>query len=161
NNVCCTAVCAPDECGDVPKCGVFIPCGTCPDGQVCHNTTCCTPDPTTTTCAGRCGSVVDNCGQQVECPLSCDDAHDCGDTHCVACTALGSICSSTDECCQAEATFCRSAGNGENTYCCREIGGDCSIHSEVQCCGDLGCEESKCCVFRGNEGCTEEAGGCC
>jgi hypothetical protein len=49
-------------------------CGrTCPDGQTCRNGACvdgaCTPDSKAVTCDQKCGSVVNNCQQTVDCGL--------------------------------------------------------------------------------------------
>jgi hypothetical protein len=66
----------------------------------------CTPDSTATTCAGKCGSVTNNCNQAVDCGpcAGCDPA--CG-TCCndVCCSQAGAICAAdTGACCVPEPT---------------------------------------------------------
>jgi hypothetical protein len=62
--VTCNPNCACRVCGD-DGCGGS--CGECEANQVCQGTTCCTPEPLVTTCAGRCGVWTNNCGQSVAC----------------------------------------------------------------------------------------------
>jgi len=71
------------RCGGVRvtnNCGQEIGCpAQCPASQVCAGTSCCTPEPITTTCAGvACGPKVNNCGQTVICPDTCGPGKMCG-----------------------------------------------------------------------------------
>ena len=56
---CVDRTCGPDGCQGS--------CGTCGDSEVCARGECCVPEPKGVTCAGRCGSWRNNCGQAVEC----------------------------------------------------------------------------------------------
>ncbi|MCA9877299.1 MAG: hypothetical protein KC442_05945 [Thermomicrobiales bacterium] len=78
------AICANTR-TDTAHCGG---CGSaCGGGQTCTDGQCvdgaCTPDSKAKTCAGKCGSVANNCGMQVECGV-------CGCTAWANQTTLGS-----------------------------------------------------------------------
>jgi hypothetical protein len=60
----CLPNCSDRSCGS-DGCGGS--CGACPVNQICQGGTCCTPQPSAATCAGRCGTWLDNCGQPVTC----------------------------------------------------------------------------------------------
>jgi hypothetical protein len=53
----------------------------------------CVPEPASTTCAGRCGTAANNCGQAVTCP-SCPTGQTCliNGTCARLCTAAGAEC---------------------------------------------------------------------
>ena len=65
---CTDRVCGNDGCGGS--------CGACGANQVCQGRTCCTPDPRSATCAGRCGAWTNNCGQPVSC-ANCPTGQQC------------------------------------------------------------------------------------
>src|SRR4051812_18778511 len=48
--------------------------GTVVDGG---NTSSCTPDPSSVTCAGACGTVKDNCGADRACATDCGNGQAC------------------------------------------------------------------------------------
>jgi hypothetical protein len=60
-------------CGDGTPCGAAAECA----GAVCASGLCCTPDAMAVTCAGKCGNVVNDCGQQVACG-GCVSPQTCG-----------------------------------------------------------------------------------
>jgi hypothetical protein len=60
----CTPNCTERTCGN-DGCGGS--CGACGANQVCRGGACCTPDPISATCAARCGTWTNNCGQPVAC----------------------------------------------------------------------------------------------
>jgi hypothetical protein len=65
---CADRVCGNDGCGGS--------CGTCGTNQVCHGGTCCVPESRGATCAGRCGTWTNNCGQPVTCS-TCSTGQTC------------------------------------------------------------------------------------
>jgi hypothetical protein len=60
----CTPNCTDRTCGN-DGCGGS--CGACGTNQVCRGGTCCVPESRGATCAGRCGTRINNCGQPVAC----------------------------------------------------------------------------------------------
>lgn len=88
----------------------------------------CTPDALATTCAGRCGSVVNNCQQAVDCG-PCDCEPPC--PHCQTCDAASSQCVPDPAAAGADCAPCRRCdGSGacvECTPCCDDV-----------CCPDAG-----------------------
>jgi hypothetical protein len=60
----CTPNCTERTCGN-DGCGGS--CGACGTNQVCHGGTCCVPESRGATCAGRCGTRTNNCGQRIAC----------------------------------------------------------------------------------------------
>ncbi|MDF3042366.1 MAG: hypothetical protein K0Q71_5072 [Thermomicrobiales bacterium] len=81
---CVERTCGNDGCGGS--------CGACGTDQVCHGGTCCVPESRSASCAGRCGTWTNNCGQSVtcaacatgqqclsngSCAVVCDDNADC------------------------------------------------------------------------------------
>lgn len=101
---CCTPIttCPAGSCGSVDDgCGGTLPCD-CPSGDICTGTTCCTPKPIGEICVGQCDiTLIDNCGQSVECPPCCTPIT-CGATWCgtfedgcggfIRCRACGGGC---------------------------------------------------------------------
>lgn len=83
----CQANCADRTCGS-DGCGGS--CGACPANQVCAGGTCCQPEPRASTCAGRCGTWRNTCGQPVEC-AACPAGQVClGNGSCaITCTTNG------------------------------------------------------------------------
>jgi hypothetical protein len=131
----------------------------CSTGQVCNHSViphaCCTPEAEPTTCAGaKCGEVIDNCGEVVDCggcpPEICQTATCSGvDHHChytidpdrTLCVTgsggsgicIGGQCVVGD--CQSNAD-CEPTGNTCTDHTCTcGSGPTCSGPSE-QCCGD-------------------------
>lgn len=98
----CAGVCR--ECCADHQCPSNVCCDNacCASGDVCATGTepdaCCIPDPPQTTCAGRCGSVTNTCGQQVACPTCsnptpiCGPGNTCEPCSAVAPCAAGSVC---------------------------------------------------------------------
>lgn len=66
----CTPNCTDRGCGN-DGCGGS--CGACDASQVCQGGVCCAPQPLAATCAGRCGTWFDNCGQPVTCATCAND----------------------------------------------------------------------------------------
>jgi hypothetical protein len=69
----CTPNCTDRACGS-DGCGGS--CGTCSANQVCQGGACCTPEPRSATCGGRCGKWTNNCGQPVTC-ATCPTGQQC------------------------------------------------------------------------------------
>jgi hypothetical protein len=110
----CQPHCQGKQCGD-DGCGSV--CGGCGTGQVCTSGTCCIPEPVGNTCAGRCGTWTNNCGQSVPC---------------AACPA-GKVCLSNGSC----STPCPNFGvcpagcsctppNGEGAQICAQNEASCA-----------------------------------
>ena len=81
------------------NCGQTISCPTdCPGGQECSGTSCCTPEPIATTCAGACNGAQkqNNCGDTVTC-VGCSAGQVCDTTVSACCTSNGS-CTNGHEC---------------------------------------------------------------
>lgn len=66
----CTPNCTDRSCGN-DGCGGS--CGACNASQICQGGACCSPQPPAATCAGRCGTWLDNCGQPVTCATCASD----------------------------------------------------------------------------------------
>jgi len=60
----CVPNCTDRTCG---KDGCGGSCGTCDGSQACIAGACCVPEAKGDTCAGRCGTWINNCGQPVAC----------------------------------------------------------------------------------------------
>jgi hypothetical protein len=69
----CTPNCLDRTCGN-DGCGGS--CGACGSNDICRGGTCCAPESPATTCAGRCGTWTNNCGQPVVCP-TCPGGQQC------------------------------------------------------------------------------------
>jgi hypothetical protein len=65
---CTDRVCGNDGCGGS--------CGVCAASQVCHGGSCCVPESRGATCAARCGTWTNNCGQSVICS-TCETGQQC------------------------------------------------------------------------------------
>jgi len=128
---------------------------SCPAGQVCNGLACCKPVPDATTCGGKCGNVVNNCRQTIDCTAVCANAGCCaGDGSCqpgtgnAACGPVGGTC---DICPALDVCF--------NRDCCTPVNPSCEPTScnqtnncgqLVNCCGAAGaatpgCEGNACC----------------
>jgi hypothetical protein len=126
---CVDRSCGPDGCKGS--------CGTCGAGEVCARGECCVPEPKGVTCAGRCGSWRNNCGQFVECAtcgagqvclsngscaITCTTTGDCnicscsnpdveGDHHCIGAPLAPIVpCKSTTDC--PPGSHCQDIGSG-------------------------------------------------
>lgn len=91
----------------------------------------CKPNPAAKTCAGRCGTVKNNCGKRV----------DCG-------AGLLERCDSADQCCAADQTRCGFNSVAFPLVCCRPLGGACTS----------GGVNGDCCFVAVDQG--EDAPGC-
>lgn len=69
----CVSNCAERACGS-DGCGGS--CGSCGGTQVCIAGACCVPESKGDTCAGRCGTWINNCGQPVDCK-TCPTGQQC------------------------------------------------------------------------------------
>lgn len=130
----CKPNCADRSCG-ADGCGGS--CGICGAGQVCFGGTCCVPESRGATCAGRCGTRRNNCGQPVECAtcaagqvcisngscaIACTTNGDCGACGCSNPNVEGThhcisgplqplvTCDSTADC--PPQSHCQDIGNG-------------------------------------------------
>jgi hypothetical protein len=91
---------------------------------VCHLTDCCIPNSNETTCAGKCGSQTNNCGQAVECAPCC--APNGG-----VCLSNGACCSGlciTETCRSPVGAACADDIECASQHCCggvcRDLAGD-------------------------------------
>jgi hypothetical protein len=120
----CRPNCSERSCGN-DGCGGS--CGVCGSNQVCHGGTCCVPESRGDTCAGRCGTWENNCGQPVtcnacaagqqclgngSCAIVCTTNNDCtgscngcsnpsveGEHHCIVGPLIPTVtCTTTDDC---------------------------------------------------------------
>lgn len=125
NNHCNSAVCLAGVCGTT---------SACTGNQICYGSACCTPDQPATTCAGKCGSVKNNCGQTVDCGPCCVYDEDCASDpgSCVYNVCAGGACTPKPlqagvVCSQNGGAVCDGSGNcvqcntasdcGTNTAC--------------------------------------------
>jgi hypothetical protein len=87
----CRPTCIDRTCGD-DGCGGS--CGTCAAGQLCQGGTCiCAPEPRNTTCGGRCGDRINNCGEIIGCP-TCSGGRVCLSNGSCATVCPGDSCPS-------------------------------------------------------------------
>jgi MYXO-CTERM domain-containing protein len=160
----------PDNCGTIGNgCGGTVSCtGVCTLPQSCGgggtaNVCGCTSNPIATTCAGKCGSVIDNCNVAVACgvtyctPPANSTATCSGNTCGFTCNAgfhnCGGVCvsnSSVNSCGTTSCTACPADPNGvatcNGTSCgitCNagfhNCGGVCVSNSNVNSCGTTSC----------------------
>lgn len=103
----------------------------------------CIPEAKTTTCAGKCGSVINNCSQAVDCgPCKCEPA--CG----VCQRCAGTTCEACDPCCDG--------------FCCDRSGSICNL-TTGSCCipaSDAETCANKCGAVTNNCGQTVDCGQC-
>jgi hypothetical protein len=153
----------PDAGTDAPICPTGKLCGaTCiPTTGCCSNSDCtapqtcggggaanvcgCARNPTATTCAGKCGDVVDNCGMTVACgTASCSPGQTCDASN--LCTCGGRQCTSI--CCppppQGTAAVCLNQGTqcgvecNPGTHSCGPTAPPCYSDVDVAHCGGGG-----------------------
>jgi hypothetical protein len=107
-----------DGCGGHPDCGECSGPETCGGGQPGVPNICgCTPEPDTTTCAGKCGPVTNNCGQEIDCTALCSD------------------------CCDGDICWPRCNGVCVDRLTDHDNCGDCGVT-----CGNLVCYHGNCCT---------------
>ncbi|MGH2558473.1 MAG: hypothetical protein ACRDJH_05360 [Thermomicrobiales bacterium] len=137
---------APTLCEVIPQSAINDPQCCRARGGACTNrfTDCCGSDE----CID--GVCVAGCfGVGIECFVA---DHCCGG-HCLngicrdeACLAPGNFCSTADECCQDERTFCEDVprcGDIGEDRCCRPVGGSCTGNN-CACCGAATCQDGMC-----------------
>ena len=139
-----------DECkGDNERCKKHEQCcsGVCVPNPTAGSTSksdsvCCTPESNELTCVSQCGkTVVNGCGQSIECghcadEICAEDA-DCNSADCCEGSCCTDDVSSTAACCRGSCCDCfqdHSPGGGGTLYCCppdREI---CGPYPHDDCC---------------------------
>ncbi len=126
---------AGENCGTVPNgCGGTVTCGMCTAPQTCDgagvtNQCGCTSDPLATTCAGKCGTVMDNCNVAQSCgtgfcpsppanAMTTCNGNSCG----FSCDSGFHLCSgacvsntSVDSCGTSSCVACPTTANGTAT----------------------------------------------
>jgi hypothetical protein len=106
-----TDVC--DGAGDCVECILAPDCDTA--GQVClANNTCCTPESMTSACAGdTCGTVVNNCGQMVNCGTCSGGTPFCVNGDCEECAVSNDCLTNNDghECLPGNVCGCDMAND--------------------------------------------------
>ena len=153
----CIPNCTNIQCGLDPVCGQS--CGECEMADNCINGVCvsenCIPNSNATACGSlRCGTKINNCGQQVNCG-ECEMADNCINGVCVSencipnsnATACGSLrCGNKTNNCGQEINCgtCSSGLSCDNGLCknCKTRGTFCSSISS--CCSGLYCVNSQC-----------------
>jgi hypothetical protein len=132
----CTPNCSDRTCGN-DGCGGS--CGSCEGDQVCHGGTCCLPESRGATCAGRCGTRTNNCGQPVAC-ASCAEGR--------VCLSNGSCafpCTDTNDC---PCSLC-SPPNVEGEQHCTDGG---MVSPITTCTGTVDCPPGSHCQDMGGGG---------
>jgi hypothetical protein len=178
----CSPNCAGKVCGD-DGCGGS--CGSCPASQYCDGGQClrtCRPNPDKVTCAGKCGWVLNNCDEPVECTSLCggccagkrclpgteNDACGTGGKACHACQA-GLTCGEGDSPTPGECGCKRGGPCGDQAtgVCLSTVDGGyaCLISNTgtTSCVGADPCGSTRSCSNSANCGCytTVEQGGLC
>ena len=121
----------------------------------------CTPQSRTTTCAGRCGSVVNNCRKAVNCD-SCPVCQRC-DSATATCqpdpALQGDACGQTGQVCQSNGSCACDAGSCESgTVCLNSTCEQCGVDGDPCCAGNtcrqafFVCTPAGICVRCGREG---------
>jgi len=129
------------RCGGVNvtnNCGQNVGCPQqCASGQVCIGTSCCIPEPTSTTCAGvACGPRTNNCGQVVECPNTCAAPNTCGGG---GAGPNGCGCTTTSNNCGSRCSGTGVTNCGQAVTCYRECDFNCGCWGGT-CGGDGFCQ---------------------
>jgi subtilisin family serine protease len=112
-STCCTPTqaCDPQTCGyQDDGCGNYRYCG-CPDGSVCdwQSGSCCTPTQTCASEGATCGTVVDDCGQQLNCG-DCGTGETCFQNTCIPTPPNRIDCGCSDGVTQS---YCQVAAGSE------------------------------------------------
>ena len=164
---CQSKACTGNQCRYTPISGTTGPnCTTiccngvcCANGQVCNArlnpSTCCTPESKEQTCQGKCGKVINNCGQEVN----------CGD--CPAVTCQNAACTGQNTCNYTPVTDGNTGPNCEgqgqsccDSVCCQNgqtcVNGACCPSARVcgAVCLEQPCDASRC------EQCNPQTGRC-
>jgi hypothetical protein len=110
----------PNACGQMVDCTNVIPCD---DGFACSNRVCVCVQSDQVACDdanAECGSVMNNCGETVDCP-ECDDGATCDGNECVcdetpaqACVRAGAECGDAVDAC-GETVPCTNTCTGQKT----------------------------------------------
>jgi hypothetical protein len=130
---CTDRICGSDGCGGS--------CGACDGSQICQGGVCCTAQPPAATCAGRCGTWLDNCGHPVTC-ATCPDGRVCLSNGTCAISCASSPCPGACGGCNDQ--------NPEGLRVCDVFGG-CSIQecsSTLECPPGMACHECGFPTFR-------------
>ena len=127
---------------------------SCPAGQVCNGLACCTPDSNATTCAGKCGTVQNNCRQTINCTALCTGSGkvciglacctpDPDTTTCAGqCGTVQNNCRQTIDCTALCGGCCTGDGRcqpGTGNAACGPVGGTCDICAAPDVCFNRDC----------------------
>ncbi len=89
--------------------------------------------------------------------LTCEGDLQCDLLFCRSdCTAISDTCSTSDECCQGRATYCRPSP--EVQRCCLEAGESCE--TDLDCCGWMVCSDGQCACREQGDVCAQDED-CC
>jgi hypothetical protein len=133
--------------------GAYLVCPSCPSGQVCAGTQCCTP----ATCASlvaSCGSYSDGCGGTISCG-GCASGLECNSSTKQCCTPTtcnvqGAQCGTLpDEC-----------GGTLNCGTCPFSGESCSLALQCRCTNPATCQSGQCGARPDDCGGTLQCGSC-
>jgi hypothetical protein len=108
----CQPNCSGRTCG-TDGCGGF--CGACDADQVCHGGACCPPESRGATCAGRCGTWTNNCGQPVDC-ATCATGQVCLDNG-----SCAFACTDNNDCDVCSGSACSQPNVEGEQYCTRDL----------------------------------------
>lgn len=131
---CADRACGSDGCGGT--------CGTCAAGQVCAGGTCCQPESRGATCAGRCGTRRNSCGQPVAC-ATCPAGQVClGNGSCAI------ACTTNNDCDGCGGGACADLRNTEGEqYCTNDL-----VQPITTCTATIDCPPGSTCKDMGGGG---------
>lgn len=99
----------------------------------------CTPQPRSVTCRNRCGSVLDNCRQTVQCGDNCPVCTTCSSRGTCELQAEGAPCGGTNSCtadgqCTCDSSLCGNfeVCSGDTCVSCAVIGKPCCTNNVCQ-----------------------------
>lgn len=134
---CCSGVCAP---------------GPTAESTSTSDSVCCTPHADESTCGGRCGPQVNNCGETIDCGSCLGDpcardgdcaSDNCCEATCIDCSSVSETatnCNGCDTCCE-----CFEGDNFGPPYCCTDPTQICGTYPNDVCCANqLECVDGAC-----------------
>jgi hypothetical protein len=120
-------------------------------------TSACRPESTARTCAGKCATVVNNCGTRVDCgPCACGSCPECWtcDTKTGKCipndAVVGQDCGSAGQVCQGDGSCACALSSCPDCQTCDAASGACvqDANQDEDCCGIPGggtwCQSGQC-----------------
>ena len=130
---CVERTCGNDGCGGS--------CGACGGGEICRSGTCCVPESRGATCAGRCGTRTNNCGQPVECATCA------GGQVCLSNGSCAIACTNNNDCDACSGGACTSPNVEGEQNCSRGL-----VIPITTCRGTVDCPPGSHCEDMGGGG---------